>query len=114
MLHAPATGAPRMTRLLPFASLLTLSLSACAATPPANVRTGGPLPPQHDPCTADAAHAYVGQVASADVVEQARRAAGAEVARVLHPNEAVTMEYRAGRLNLDVDERNVIVRLRCG
>jgi hypothetical protein len=103
-----------MIRLLPFASLLTLSLSACAATPPPGVRTGGPLPPQRDPCTADAANAYVGQVASADVVERARRAAGADVARVLHPGEVVTMEYRSGRLNLDVDERNVIVRLRCG
>jgi len=103
-----------MIRLLPFASLLTLSLSACAATPPPNVRTGGPLPPQRDPCTADAANAYVGQVAGADVVEQARRAAGADVARVLHPGDVVTMEYRTGRLNLDVDERNVIVRLRCG
>jgi hypothetical protein len=103
-----------MTRLLSFASLLTLSLSACAATPPPNVRTGGPLPPQRDPCTADAATAYMGRVASADVVEQARRAAGADVARVLHPGEVVTMEYRAGRLNLEVDERNVIVRVHCG
>jgi hypothetical protein len=104
-----------MTRLLPFASLLTLSLSACAAPlPPSGVRTGGPLPPQRDPCTAQAANAYVGQVASADIVEQARRAAQADVARVLHPGDVITMEYRTGRLNLEVDERNVIVRLRCG
>ena len=104
-----------MTRLLPFASLLTLSLSACAApVPPSGVRTGGPLPPQRDPCTAQAADRYVGQVASPDVVEQARRAAQADVARVLHPGDVVTMEYRTGRLNLEVDERNVIVRLRCG
>ena len=104
-----------MTRLLPFVSLLTLSLSACAtpATPPVT-RTGGPLPPQRDPCTAQDADRYVGQVASADVVEQARQAAQAEVARVLHPGDVITMEYRTGRLNLEVDERNVIVRLRCG
>lgn len=104
-----------MIRLLSIASLLTLSLSACAApVPPPGVRTGGPLPPQRDPCTADAAGAYVGQVASDDVVEKARRAAQADVARVLHPGDVVTMEYRTGRLNLEVDERNVIVRLRCG
>ena len=102
-----------MIRLLPFASLLTLSLSACAATPP-QVRTGGPLPPQRDPCTADAARAYVGQVASDAVVEQARQAAHAEVARILHPGDVITMEYRQGRLNLEVDARNVIVDLRCG
>ena len=103
-----------MPRLLPFASLLTLSLSACAAPVPPTVRTGGPLPPQQDPCTADAASAYMGQVASGDVVEQARQAAHAEVARVLHPGDIVTMEARTGRLNIDVDERNVIVGLRCG
>ena len=104
-----------MIRLLPFASLLTLSLSACATpVPPPGVRTGGPLPPERDPCTALAANGYMGQVASADVVEQARRAAQADVARVLHPGDVVTMEYRTGRLNLEVDERNVIVRLRCG
>ena len=104
-----------MTRLLPFASLLTLSLSACAApVPPAGVRTGGPLPPQRDPCTAQAANAFVGQVASTDVVEQARRAAQADVARVLHPGDVITMEYRTGRLNLEVDERNVIIHVRCG
>jgi hypothetical protein len=102
-----------MSRLLPFASLLTFSLSACA-TPPPNVRTGGPLPPQRDACTAEAANAWVGQAASDEVVEQARRAAHADVARVLRPGQVVTMEYREGRLNLDVDERNVIVRVRCG
>jgi hypothetical protein len=104
-----------MTRLLSFASLLTLSLSACATpVPPPHVRTGGPLPPERDSCTAQAANAYVGQMASAEVVEQARRAAQADVARVLHPGDVVTMEYRTGRLNVEVDERNVIVRLRCG
>lgn len=103
-----------MSRLLPLASLLTLSLSACATPLPPQVRTGGPLPPQRDPCTADAANAYLGQPASADVVEQARLAAHADTARVLHPGDVVTMEYRAGRLNVDVDERGVIVRLRCG
>lgn len=103
-----------MSRLLPLASLLTLSLSACATPLPPQVRTGGPLPPQRDPCTADAANAYLGQPASADVVEQARLAAHADIARVLHPGDVVTMEYRAGRLNVDVDERGVIVRLRCG
>lgn len=102
-----------MSRLLPFASLLTLSLSACA-TPPPHMRTGGPLPPQRDPCTAEAAQAYIGRIASDDVVDEARRAAHADVARVLHPGDVVTMEARIGRLNVDVDEHNVIVGVRCG
>ena len=56
----------------------------------------------------------MGKVATPTVVEQARRDAGAEVARVLKPGQMVTMEYRAGRLNIDVDEKNVIKNVRCG
>ena len=53
-------------------------------------------------------------VASTVVVEQARLASGAQVARVLKPGQMVTMEYREGRLNIDVDANNVITNLRCG
>lgn len=48
------------------------------------------------------------------MVERARVAAGARTARVLKPGQMVTMEYLPGRLNIDVDERNVITNLRCG
>ena len=89
----------------------TLAMSACASTPPA---TGGDAPAMADTCNADAARSVVGKVATPDVVEQARRDAGAEVARVLKPGQMVTMEYREGRLNIDVDEKNVIKNVRCG
>lgn len=89
----------------------TLAMSACATTPPG---TGGDNPPMADACNADAARSVVGKVATPTVVEQARRDAGAEVARVLKPGQMVTMEYRAGRLNIDVDEKNVIKNVRCG
>jgi hypothetical protein len=100
-------------RLLP-AALLTLSLSACASPVPPNAKTGGPLPPMREPCSADAAQSLIGRKASAEVIEQARIAARAEVARVLKPGQMVTMEYRAGRLNVDVDEAGVITGVRCG
>ena len=103
-----------MTRLLPLASLLTLSLSACASPLPPDVRTGGPLPPRRVACSTDGLEGFVGQAASADVVEQARLATHAGLARVLHPGDVVTMEFRDDRLNVEVDERGVIVRLRCG
>ena len=32
----------------------------------------------------------------------------------IKPGMMVTMEYRAGRLNIDVDEANVITNVRCG
>lgn len=67
-----------------------------------------------DSCNPEGAQRFVGQAASADVVEQARTAANAEVARVLTPGQMVTMEFRAGRLNIDVDAQNVITNVRCG
>ncbi|EMM1380419.1 TPA: hypothetical protein NOZ67_002440 [Pseudomonas aeruginosa] len=85
------------------ASVATGSASAPAATPAADGR-----------CDANAVQAYVGKQASAAIVEEARRAAGAEVARALRPHDAVTMDYNSRRLNIDVDDTLVIKRLSCG
>ncbi|MBG4656896.1 hypothetical protein I5F67_09340 [Pseudomonas aeruginosa] len=85
------------------ASVATGSASAPAATPAADGR-----------CDANAVQAYVGKQASAASVEEARRAAGAEVARALRPHDAVTMDYNPRRLNIDVDDTLVIKRLSCG
>ncbi|HBN8205118.1 TPA: hypothetical protein VAK90_005119 [Pseudomonas aeruginosa] len=81
----------------------TEGASAPAATPAADGR-----------CDANAVQAYVGKQASAAIVEEARRAAGAEVARALRPHDAVTMDYNPCRLNIDVDDTLVIKRLSCG
>ena len=56
----------------------------------------------------------VGFVDAADIAEQARAASGANGVRVLKPGQMVTMEYHFSRLNLDVDEANVITGTRCG
>lgn len=65
-------------------------------------------------CDAEAARGAIGQVATAEVVEGARRAAGADVVRTLAPGQMVTMEYHNSRLTLDVDDANVVVGVRCG
>ncbi|HBO2256900.1 hypothetical protein KKQ61_15575 [Pseudomonas aeruginosa] len=85
------------------ASVATGSASAPVATSVADGR-----------CDANAVQAYVGKQASAAIVEEARRAAGAEVARALRPHDAVTMDYNPRRLNIDVDDTLVIKRLSCG
>lgn len=95
-----------------FALVCLPIFAACTSTPP--VDTGGPLPPQTARCDAGAAQSFVGKNADAPVVEQARIAAGADVARVLKPGQVVTMEYRDGRLNINVDARNTITGVRCG
>lgn len=65
-------------------------------------------------CDAEAARGAIGKEATAEVVEQARRDAGADVVRTLSPGQMVTMEFHSSRLNLDVDEANVVIDVRCG
>jgi len=97
-----------MSRYVLFLAIGFMTLSACATTPePGN-------PPMTTSCNADAARVVIGKTASADVVEQARVAAGARTARVLEPGQMVTMEFMEGRLNIDVDSNNVITNVRCG
>jgi hypothetical protein len=104
------------------AAFLLATLSACttpepsgdAPAPVAAVPTTPATPPPQPGCNADAARSVVGQVATAEVVAQARSAAGAEIARTLKPGQMVTMEYNASRLNIDVDAGNTITNVRCG
>ena len=93
-------------------ALASILLTACTAMSPPMT---DPTPPQPLGCNAEAAKPdAIGKPATADVVDRARRDAGAQMARVIKPGQMVTMEYREGRLNIDVDEANVITNLRCG
>lgn len=65
-------------------------------------------------CTSSAVEHLQGQVATAELLEQARRQAGASTARVLTPGSVVTLEYNGQRLNLNVDDQRVITRVSCG
>ncbi|CAN5658338.1 hypothetical protein BH23PSE2_BH23PSE2_05250 [soil metagenome] len=122
----PAPRMPDMSHrpLLALLALsLTLGLAACAPragnapeAPPLPVTTS-PVPENsmdESSCNADAARGAIGKTATAAVVEEARRAAGARIARTLKPGQMVTMEYHSSRLNIDVDERNVVTNVRCG
>ena len=102
----------RLTLSVVSFALAAILLTACTAMSPP---MSEPTPTQPLGCDADAAKPdAIGKVATADVVDRARRDAGAQMARVLKPGQMVTMEYREGRLNIDVDEANVITNLRCG
>lgn len=65
-------------------------------------------------CDAKAAQALIGKTIDATLTEQARRDAGASVARVLRPHQPVTMEYNSQRLNIDVDDHQVVQQVNCG
>ena len=92
-----------------------LALAACSSQPTGAGDEANATPPAGmAQCKADAARGAVGKVASPELVEQARREAGAGIARVLKPGQVVTMEYRGDRLNVDVDDGNVVTGVRCG
>ena len=91
--------------------LSALLLVACAM--PVE-QTPMPAPAASGKCNAAPARAYIGQVATDAVVGKAKAASGADIARVLRSGDIVTMEYRADRLNINVDDKRVIIELTCG
>jgi hypothetical protein len=73
--------------------------------PPLGVDTG---------CDSSKVQWAVGQPATEDLLQRARTAAGASAARFLRPDEPVTREYLATRLNLVLDASNVVRTASCG
>jgi len=96
--------------LLPMVVLL-VSIGACATVPPP---MSDPMPPAAAACNAEGGRFAIGKSPTPDVVEQVRVQTGSSVVRVLHPGQVVTMDYRADRLNLDVNDRGAITGVRCG
>ena len=100
-----------------FAAALTLSLAACAANTPA---TPEPMPAEPAPptaamaCDASKAQWAVGQTASQDVVDKVVKDSSSREARVIKPGQAVTMDYREDRVNINVDGKNTITDVKCG
>lgn len=72
------------------------------------------IPPSPSMCNVEAVKTFVGQSATADAVAAARRAAGAELVRVIKPGQAVTMDFRVERLNLYLNDAGAVERVSCG
>jgi hypothetical protein len=89
-----------------------------AASPEGATRP--PQPPRPEPppatgtCVADNVRGAIGQRATPALLERARVAATASIARFIRPNEAITMEYNGSRLNLYLNERDVVRGVICG
>ncbi|MDQ0741275.1 I78 family peptidase inhibitor [Pseudomonas sp. W4I3] len=103
-------------KLASFGTLLAaLALAGCStpgASEPgkdATVTDAG-----HSRCESKAAEFTIGQKASPQLLEQARARSGAQNARILKPNDMITLEYRSDRLNLNTDDNLVITRVNCG
>lgn len=73
-----------------------------------------PPGPRGGACEAAPAQGFIGQAGTASVIEKARIASGAAMARVLHPNQATTQEFKQERLNLILNDKGRIAVVRCG
>ncbi|GLH31750.1 I78 family peptidase inhibitor [Pseudomonas putida] len=101
------------------ASLATLLVAAVLAGCSTGGSSGGGSAPaaaagNDGRCEASGADFAIGKQGSADLLEQARKASGSQIARILKPHDMVTLEYRSERLNLNVDEQGKVTRVNCG
>ncbi|MDZ7851921.1 MAG: I78 family peptidase inhibitor [Halomonas sp.] len=94
-------------------------MTACTATNESAVlRDPAPEPPRvsegDDACGASRLQDRVGWEFDAAMGATLSEESGAEALRVMRPGEAHTLDYRAERLNVHLDERGRITALECG
>ncbi len=85
--------------------------SAPEASSKAEVPASNAVPGRCDAATAQFA---VGQQASIELLTQVRSRSGSMDARILGPNDMVTLEYRSERVNVNTDASGKVVRVNCG
>jgi hypothetical protein len=87
-------------------------LAACSTAPAAPVVVHGETPGHT--CVEGAANNYIGQVRSDATGRAIQAATKAAVLRWAPPNVMLTMDYRADRVTVWLDEASKITRIRCG
>ncbi|MCD9085255.1 I78 family peptidase inhibitor [Stenotrophomonas sp. SY1] len=90
------------------------ALDQAAQAAQAAASTAEATPPPPASCDASQVQGLVGQTYSDAVQTQAKEDSGASDVRVLKPNQPVTMEFIGERLNIEIDDKNVISGVRCG
>ena len=67
-----------------------------------------------DRCSSDAVNDLLGRLADAAMLEQARQRAGAQRARLIEPEQMMTMDYDSQRLILYLDAQGKVSMITCG
>ncbi|RKF16318.1 hypothetical protein D6850_01810 [Roseovarius spongiae] len=89
--------------------ILTAALFSAACVPESAPRDANLTNPGPDACGASAYADTVGTPrADHDFTD------GDRPLRIIPPDSAVTMDYRADRLNVDIDEDGIVTRVWCG
>ena len=65
-------------------------------------------------CNAERVQSLIGQPISPRILQQSAYLSGARTVRALRPDQVVTQEYSSQRLNLRVDDKNIITSISCG
>jgi len=92
------------------AAAAAIALVACAPM------GAGPEPATNPegPCDAAPVQGLIGRAVDSAVGAEAMRLAGARALRWIGPNQAVTMDFRPDRLNVEYDESRRVTAIRCG
>ena len=93
--------------------LIALALGACTTTTQQTAGDAAPMPGA-GACDATALAALVGKPFTPALEADARARAKVQNVRAIRPGMAVTMDFRPDRLNIDIDEKNVVTGFRCG
>jgi hypothetical protein len=103
-----------MKTILSLAGILTMTMACASTTPPEGEPPTESGNPGAAACDASKAQHLVGQAGTEELAAEAKRLSGASTVRFLRPGQIVTMEYLDSRLNVQVDEQNKVIAIRCG
>ncbi|QEM80396.1 I78 family peptidase inhibitor [Halomonas binhaiensis] len=107
-----------MKRFFPgLVMLAAVSMAGCQSSAQTAPSEPAPMPPKmgaQAPCDADAIQQHVGSQYQSSLDEQLLGESGAKTLRVLRPGDAATMDFRQDRLNVKLDDSDVIESLDCG
>lgn len=103
---------PKVSVATALAGLAAFAVAGC--TKSETPATSPPASNAADECGAQTLQNYLGMVAAGPVGARLREAAGDKRIRFIGPDDAVTMDYRPDRLNVETNATGKIVRIRCG